>query len=169
MRVGDVVLVLGAMRLRGDEIIRPPAADPVPVQDNPKRAQINVFQSDRGGYHRGRAVLEIQFHLFELVLQGNQVRKDLAGRGNQGGRGAHLQALTQMLDFPQQAAGCVVEIDGQRLRGSVPPAVLSKTQPLRRLAQFLPGAVWQVQLLATSGRTQQMLVDLDGSAERLPP
>ena len=85
MGMRHIVVPFRAMRVHSDDFIRLSAAYLFPAQDDPKRAQIDVFEHDRGREYRGRTQFEIQIDSFEFFFQGNQLRKNLTGGCHQVG------------------------------------------------------------------------------------
>jgi hypothetical protein len=77
-----VVQAIGRVGLLGDDLVGASAADLLPGQHDPERAQVHTFQHDRRGEHADRALLEVQLDLVEFLFQGGQIRRNLARRSD---------------------------------------------------------------------------------------
>jgi hypothetical protein len=123
--MGYAVLFLGTVRVDGHDVERSLGADPLPGKGDPKGAQVDVLQNDRGRGDSYRGYFQVDVDFFELLGQRQQILVNLTCRSEQFRFAARRQVLAHFLHVPQQQASCVVQIDCQRLPGRLPVPSLS--------------------------------------------
>ena len=93
-----------------DDFVRASLADPIPVQPDLERAEVNVFEGDRFGRHRKRLSRPVGLQSLELIRESNQILEDFAdglGKQEPAGRGDLLadfpKSIRTVLEGPFQA------------------------------------------------------------------
>lgn len=90
-----VVQAIGRVGLLGNDLVGTSAADLLPGQHDPERAQVHTFQHDRRRQHTHRSLLEVQLDLVEFLFQGRQIRHDLARRSDMRWRPSRQQLVAK--------------------------------------------------------------------------
>jgi hypothetical protein len=83
--VCGVARLPGRIRIEGDDLVRPPVTDPVPVQADLEGSEVDVLQDNRFCGNSHRVVRPVDRDPLEFILQGHQVAKDFAGPLNEQG------------------------------------------------------------------------------------
>lgn len=140
--------------------------NPFPVQLNPKRPQIHLLQNDRFSCDGDSLLFEIHLNLVELLLNGQEIVKDVALAGHEmtrlGLQFAHgaIQLAAQRLEFAAERA-----LDVRRGRRPAHPAY--PLGQLRKPAAAEPGFVRQLDLAAHCAVGCQALVNPGRCAEQV--
>jgi hypothetical protein len=166
--MGDVRFVLWRTGIVGDHLVVFLLADPIPLENDSKRAQIAVFQHNRSRPNADDFGAEIELALLEFIRQGRKIGNDLARAGDGVVTGRLRQSQPEFAQLAHESLQGIFEIELQMVAGGTPLSPLGNPQPRDGQYCFVPQVDREIVQVGGSCRTDQMLVDLDGSAHQLP-
>jgi hypothetical protein len=161
--MGHVPTARWAVGIDSNYVVGSASADPLPMQDDPKGTEVNVFQNNALCVDADRLLLEIDRHCLKLSCEGQKVSGDDAGCAYFVQRTARRQPSPQGIELSRQAAELVLQIAGYRLGSGSPAAAMHEVKPANQRADFLPLRLRQGDVTSVSLWSTEMLMNPDGS------
>jgi hypothetical protein len=164
----DVRFVIRRIGIVGNYLVGPLLANPLPFEHDPKRPQSAAFEHDGGRPDTDDLVAQIKLALLEFIRQGRQIGSDLARCGDRVITGRLRQAQPELAQLTHESLEDIIQIEMEMVAGGTPSSLLGNPQPGDCQDCLFPQAGREIVQVGGSCRTDQLLVNLDGSAHQHP-